>query len=422
MNTPFSLRLTRWLSLCWLLMAGCAGLFAPWVATDIPWYVQGAQGSYYPAFAGDSIFKSEDSTTFMLGVHKENVDWTKQGYDQIVWAPVPFGTDKASSEKDRPPGSRAGTPGQFRHVLGTNEDGRDVLAALIWGARRSIATGLAVALLAGILGIGLGAWAGYWGDQRLKITRGEMLGLIAGIFPAWFYGWEVSSLQLTDAALASALGPFMLLCVRNMSISMGVMWVFFRLGRLTGRLHKAFQKPVAVPADAAVLRSIELLNALPLLLLYIALSSVFHEGKNDWLLILLFALTSWTFIARLIRAEFLKLGEADFVQAARALGLPPGRVLFSHMIPHALSPALSALPLIAAATILAETGLSYLGITNADSGWGNLLSEIKSYSKNWWILLFPGLTIFFTILSINTLSGMLRDLLNPALHTSERGK
>jgi peptide/nickel transport system permease protein len=129
---------------------------------------------------------------------------------------------------------------------------------------------------------------------------------------------------------------------------------------------------------------------------------------------LVIALVGWTSVARLVRAECMRLRELEFVHAARALGLSPARILARHVLPNTLTPVLVALAFAASAGILTESALSFLGfgVQAPVPSWGSLVNDSKS-ADHWWIWLFPGLCIFATVVAYNLLGEALRDALDP---------
>jgi peptide/nickel transport system permease protein len=127
---------------------------------------------------------------------------------------------------------------------------------------------------------------------------------------------------------------------------------------------------------------------------------------------------TWTGMARFTRAEFLKLRNQDFVQSARAVGLPLHAILFRHMLPNGVAPVLVDTSFAIAAAILAESTLSYLGLGPVDTAsWGKLLSSAMNAEGEfkWWLAVFPGVAIFLTVLSYNILGEALRDAIDPKL-------
>ena len=133
-------------------------------------------------------------------------------------------------------------------------------------------------------------------------------------------------------------------------------------------------------------------------------------------IMIVIGITGWTFEARLVRGEFLRLRGQDFVVASRALGAPQRRTIFRHILPNAMGPVLVAATFSVASGILTESALSFLGlgVTLPVPSWGSLLSESRS-PEHWWIQVFPGLMIFVTVMLYNLLGEAVRDALDPRI-------
>jgi peptide/nickel transport system permease protein len=121
-------------------------------------------------------------------------------------------------------------------------------------------------------------------------------------------------------------------------------------------------------------------------------------------------------VARLTRAELLKIRETDYISSARSLGIPTWRVLLFHALPNALTPAMVALTFGAGSAILAESGLSFLGVgvPPGTATWGGLIAEGRQQFSAWWLVVYPGMMIFFTVLAFNRIGermkkGMIDD-------------
>jgi peptide/nickel transport system permease protein len=133
---------------------------------------------------------------------------------------------------------------------------------------------------------------------------------------------------------------------------------------------------------------------------------------------IIIGLTSWMGVARLVRAEFLSLRERDFVVAARAIGARDTRIIFQHILPNAMSPVLVSATLGIAGAILTESALSFLGIgvQPPTPSWGNMLIAGKqTLGTAWWLSVFPGLAILFTVLGYNLLGEGIRDAMDPRI-------
>jgi peptide/nickel transport system permease protein len=166
--------------------------------------------------------------------------------------------------------------------------------------------------------------------------------------------------------------------------------------------------------DMVLSRLIEIVQTFPVFFLILIL--VAFVGPSILNIMLVIGLVRWTGVARLVRGEFIRLREQDFVVASRALGVRSGRTIFRHVLPNAMSPVLVAATFSVAAGILIESGLSFLGfgIQLPIPSWGSLFIESRS-AEHWWIQIFPGLLIFVTVLLYNLLGESVRDALDPRL-------
>jgi peptide/nickel transport system permease protein len=128
-------------------------------------------------------------------------------------------------------------------------------------------------------------------------------------------------------------------------------------------------------------------------------------------------LTGWTGVARLVRGEFLRLKNQDFVTAAHALGASGARVMFRHILPNALGPVLVSVTFGVASAILTESGLSFLGLGDVNlPSWGKVLNGgIQHMVRAPWLVIFPGGAIFLTTLALNLAGEGLRDAMDPRL-------
>lgn len=167
--------------------------------------------------------------------------------------------------------------------------------------------------------------------------------------------------------------------------------------------------------DALVLRLIEVVTCFPAFFAVLAVLA-FLPPRIVWVMLII-GLLRWPGVARLTRGEFLRLRDREFVSAARAMGLSNGRIMMRHILPNALAPVIVSATFGMAGAILIESGLSFLGIGPANcQSWGRLLSEFRPYfDVAWWLSVFPGAGIFFTVISLNLVGEGLRDALDPRL-------
>jgi len=167
-------------------------------------------------------------------------------------------------------------------------------------------------------------------------------------------------------------------------------------------------------ADWIVSRLIEVFLCFPFLFLVLGIVALFRPSLMTIMIAL--ALTMWTNEARYIRAEFLRIRELEFAQAARASGARDARIIFRHLLPNALAPVLVSASFGVAYAILTESALSFLGlgVPLPTASWGSILSDAKSQIEYaWWLILFPGLAIFTTVAAFNVIGERIRDALDP---------
>ena len=172
--------------------------------------------------------------------------------------------------------------------------------------------------------------------------------------------------------------------------------------------------------DLAGMRLVEIFEAVPTLFLLLTFVAFF--GRSLYLMMVIIGLTGWTGYARFVRAEFLRLRQQDYVQAAVACGLPLHSILFRHMLPNGIAPILVAASFGIASAILAEAMLSFLGLGLVDDpSWGQMLNQaVRSSTFNWWMAVFPGGAIFLTVFAYNLIGEALRDAIDPYLSQERR--
>ncbi len=257
------------------------------------------------------------------------VGLTDGSIETAVFAPVPFSpTDRS---RDRP---RSLTAPDREHLMGTDEDGADVLLRMIHACRIA-------------LGIGFVA-------TGIALAIGIVYGGIMGFFAGW--------------------------------------------------------------TEILLMRFLEIFESVPQLFLLLMVVAFF--GRNIYLIMVVIGLTSWPGYARFLRAEFLKLRNQDYVQAAEACGLPLASILFRHMLPNGVAPLLVAASFGIASAILAEATLSFLGLGLIDEpSWGAMLNQAVGPTGTFalWLATYPGLAIFFTVFAYNLIGEALRDAIDPHL-------
>ena len=255
----------------------------------------------------------------------------------ILWAIVsvaapqiaPHGPlEQSVAERLQPP-SRA-------HLFGTDQLGRDVLTRVLFGGRLSLSAGIAVVIIACLIGTAIGALTGFIGG--------------------WF--------------------------------------------------------------DELVMRLTEVFMAFPTIILAMAIAAAL--GPSLFNAILAMVVIWWPNYARLVRSLVLMVKAQDYVEAARAVGVPEGRILLNTVLPNSLAPAIVLATIDLGNAILVFAGLSFLGLGPDPSSpeWGRMIADGIQYFDQWWMAAFPGLAIFTVVIGFNFIGDGLRDALDPRLRKS----
>ena len=167
--------------------------------------------------------------------------------------------------------------------------------------------------------------------------------------------------------------------------------------------------------DAVIARFIDVALSVPFLVLAIAAAEIWRP--SFLLVVLIVGLLSFTFPARIVRGQVISLKEKEYVQAARALGSGPLRIMFVDLLPNVLAPVIVYGTLLIPASIVLEATLSFLsiGIPSPTPDWGAMISDASGYYQYgyWWYLLFPSLALLVTTLAFNILGDSVRDALDP---------
>lgn len=168
--------------------------------------------------------------------------------------------------------------------------------------------------------------------------------------------------------------------------------------------------------DAPLMRLVDAMMAFPDILLAISLVAILSPSLSN--VVLALVLVYAPRVARVVRASTLVVRELLYVEAARALGMSTARILWRHILPNLMSPILVQLSFIFAYALLAEAGLSFLGVGVPPEipTWGTMVAGSQTYAHQaFWVVLFPGLAIIVTALSLQLVGDGVRDLLDPRL-------
>lgn len=173
--------------------------------------------------------------------------------------------------------------------------------------------------------------------------------------------------------------------------------------------------------DTLLSRFTEVVMCVPTLVLILALYSLIQK-PTIWHTMAIIGATGWTSIARLMRAEFLKIKQADYVAAARVSGISPIKIILRYILPNALAPVLVPVTFGIASAILLENSLSFLGFgaPPPNPSWGSVLSSAHGNYKLWWLTVYPGLAVFLTVLAYNVIGEALQEATDPRLREGGR--
>jgi len=197
----------------------------------------------------------------------------------------------------------------------------------------------------------------------------------------------------------------------SLAVGVGVEVLVVLLGCLIGLVAGYYGGTL----DSVLMRTTDVVMAFPSLVLAIGLIAVFERPGLDKVVLVLVVL-GWTTIARVVRGAALSLRERDYVQAARALGADNRTIIVRHVLPNALGPLLVAATLGVGGNMIAEAGLSFLGLgaQSPTLSWGAMLADGQTFlSSAPWVAVFPGVALLLAVLGINLLGDGLRDRLDP---------
>jgi peptide/nickel transport system permease protein len=168
--------------------------------------------------------------------------------------------------------------------------------------------------------------------------------------------------------------------------------------------------------EMVMMRVVDAVISFPGIILAMAIMAVRGQGIEN--VILALSITGWPMFARLVRGEAMSLKEREYVQASRALGYNDGKIMFQHILPNCLATIIVYATMGIATPILAEAGLSFLGLgaTADQATWGFQMSIERQYLRYaWWSVTFPGMAVMVVVLGFNLLGDGLRDVLDPRM-------
>lgn len=314
---------------------------------------------------------------------------------------LPFGPETPSQEHKiyQAPGySENYDDGSFRrHLLGTDEIGRDVLARLIHGTQVVLLVGFLSTLISFIIALILGSLSGYYGDRGLQTNVIDLLiGPVLLIFGATYLSYNFSALW--------SQGTFgILILIIYLFVLLGAFYSLYKFS------HRIVPRAINVPIDTIVVKLLEVFRAVPALFIIIALFGLIQR-PSIWSVIWIIGLLRWSTMTRLLRAEILRLKTENYVLSARLSGFSDLHILYKYIWPNTIGPMIVSSCFYVGTAILLESSLSFLGIGVPGNvvSWGSMLNASREYIDAWWVAVFPGLLIFLLILSVSVIGDRIR--------------
>lgn len=275
-------------------------------------------------------------------------------------------------------------------LLGTDQIGRDVWAGIVYGTRWALLVGFLATLISSFIGVSIGLLGGYFGDERMKVNGWLLLlaifTLIILTFYIYYFNWPAG---------LKAMVWFGSFCA--------VVFLFLIYLPKRTKVQSVLGRPsIKLPLDFLLQRLIEIWRAVPGLFILLALlAAVKHPSL--WTLIVILGLLRWTGIARLVRAELLHIREQNYIKSAQSLGFSDWHIVGKHVLPNALIPLFVVFAFSISGAIIMEATISFLGIGMSSDTvtWGSLMSAARQNYRAWWLAVFPGLCIFFLLMSLN---------------------
>lgn len=401
-------RLAVW-SLRFFYVILFVAIFADFLANEKPLYCRIDGKTYFPViqqYFVDLGFSSWDEKLQMKR-------WSDHQYESVLFPPItysPTTIDKKNLSYTSPLVTQKLAPRMSHHWLGTDALGRDVAAGMIHGTRTAMLVGVVSMSIATLIGILLGAFAGYFGDDRMKVSRIRIWLNLLALFLAFFYAFIVRGYSMADGINKS--GLFV-----ELGKTFGLIALIFAAANLLVIPLKKigfFGKKVTVAVDLLIMRFIEVVNSVPVLILILCIVAIIKNPSLVYVMIIIGAV-SWTGIATFIRAELLRVRRLEYIEAAQAFGYSEWRTIIYHAIPNSLTSVLITIAFGIASAILTESFLSFIGVgvPAEQVTWGSLLSESRDKFQAWWLAVFPGIAIFATVTIFNLIGEGLSDALDP---------
>jgi peptide/nickel transport system permease protein len=384
-QSPMVMKIATWIIGTFLVI----GLCSRFIANDMP-LLANYEGSV-----------SSPATLELLSdigiVDSRIYDETK--FRWKIMPPIPYSSDQLNSRVNvsvGPLDNQEVSSLRYRHWLGTDQLGRDVLAGLVHGTNIAVKVGLLSVFFSLLLGLYLGLLSGYFGDN----------------------GWKINIFALLIGTLIKALGLYYILY--PLVVDPGLFY-YLILALIVTVLQLALYKfipgstkpSISLPIDLITTKIIEVLNSIPTLFIILAFLAIFTK-PSIWNVIIIISIIGWPKFARLVRAEILQIKNIEYIESAKSIGLSDFQIILKHALPNAITSVISITAFAISGAILLESTLSFLGlgIPLDQVSWGSMLADARVNFSSWWLALFPGLAIFFVLISFYIIGNQLNEKMN----------
>jgi peptide/nickel transport system permease protein len=351
-------------------------LLLPLLVNHRPLYLNYKGEHFFPAFSGSDVLQSR-----RVNINLQLTDFRMKEDATIVMPLIPWSPGRSDllnsyagpfdQQYILNNGAAVPMPFHYRHWLGTDGRGADVLAGIAYGFRYSVWIALLAIFIAGLPGILLGSISGYYGNSGIRISKAVIPACTVALLYllcTFSSGWK--------AVIFSAL-IYMLV--------FGVMKLFLR------------SKCYLFPADTLIRTLMEVMVSIPALIVIITLAAITRPGITT--VAVTMGILLWPDIIRFTRAQVLQVKEEDYILAASSLGYKDSRIIFRHILKNGITPVLILLCFSFGNVILTEAALSFLGagIPSDVVTWGSLLASGKENFQAWWLIIFPGVLLMSVV-------------------------
>jgi peptide/nickel transport system permease protein len=355
-------------------------ILLPVFANHRPLYINYKSEHFFPALSGKDIMQSGP-----VSINLQLTDF-KVSEDAFVIMPIfPWSPGRSdlmnaySGPFDEQHLLRGGIqqkmPFYWRHWLGTDGKGADVLVGIFYGFRYSMIIACLAVLIAALPGILLGSCSGYFGNDSLKV---KVINVVAFI---------ISIIYFIAVAGVNIIFPFVI----SLLIYSLIILLFKKI------FPGFYQKEINLAIDSLLMRIMEVMVSIPGLIVIITLAAIVHAGIIT--LAIIMGILMWPEVVRFTRGQVLQIKNQDYILASKALGFTDSRIIMKHLLPNAITPVFILLCFAFSNVILTEAGLSFLGIGISQDvvSWGSLLASGRENFDAWWLVVFPGLMLTLVV-------------------------